>query len=585
MKIVLKKKALPKPYALQKVETALNGAGCGPPHGSSWRCPAHDDSTPSLSVNYKDGKVLMCCHAGCSIDAIVAKIGLAMSDLFGPEASYEYHRLDGGLAYVVDRWAGKHFRARRLGADGNWVPNLEGVERILYRLPEVTDAISSGAPIYVVEGEKDADCLITLGITATTSPFGAGSWSPKYAAHLKGASMIYVVADADEVGRKHAKNVAASLEAAGVPFELLESPIGKDVSDLIESGRSPDDLIAMKPSGENEQASAGLTLTPIGELLEIEPEPLCWLLEGRLLLGGTSIVAGPPKAGKSTFVRELCVSVAHGGSFLGWKVEQGAVFYLALEGRPEDHVEAFRSLGATQESPIYLFCGIAPERALQHLRKQMKALSPRLVVVDTMQRLVKVADASAYAETTVALDEIIDLANSTGAHVLLVHHHRKTGGDVISAVLGSTGIAASVDTILGITRAGSMRMIESRQRIGADIEPAEFLELDSKTGRLRRGGTAAEAGHEAAKQKLLECIKGSGAWLTQQEIRENVGMQWAPAREALTAMAEAGELLVIGSGKKGDPKRYCGFFTETDSHGSATVKPWFPKPGNQIEEE
>ena len=46
-------------------------------------CPAHGDKTPSLSVKEGgDGRVLLHCFAGCSVEQIVAGMGLSMSDLF-----------------------------------------------------------------------------------------------------------------------------------------------------------------------------------------------------------------------------------------------------------------------------------------------------------------------------------------------------------------------------------------------------------------------------------------------------------------------------------------------------------------------
>jgi DNA primase len=37
------------------------------------RCPAHDDRTPSLSVALAgNGRILMHCHAGCAITAVLA---------------------------------------------------------------------------------------------------------------------------------------------------------------------------------------------------------------------------------------------------------------------------------------------------------------------------------------------------------------------------------------------------------------------------------------------------------------------------------------------------------------------------------
>lgn len=68
--------------------SALDDAGCEPKRsGAEWRalCPAHDDRNPSLSVRAgDDGRALVCCHAGCTVDAVCGAIGLRASDLFEP---------------------------------------------------------------------------------------------------------------------------------------------------------------------------------------------------------------------------------------------------------------------------------------------------------------------------------------------------------------------------------------------------------------------------------------------------------------------------------------------------------------------
>ena len=49
------------------------------------RCAAHDDRRPSLSVaEGDDGRVLLKCWAGCTVDAIVGAVGLEVADLFVP---------------------------------------------------------------------------------------------------------------------------------------------------------------------------------------------------------------------------------------------------------------------------------------------------------------------------------------------------------------------------------------------------------------------------------------------------------------------------------------------------------------------
>ena len=52
--------------------------------GTGWtcRCPAHDDQQNSLSMGHADGKWLLKCHAGCSVEEITASIGITLADLF-----------------------------------------------------------------------------------------------------------------------------------------------------------------------------------------------------------------------------------------------------------------------------------------------------------------------------------------------------------------------------------------------------------------------------------------------------------------------------------------------------------------------
>ena len=50
--------------------------------GKKWRCPAHDDHEPSLSVSVgDDGRVLLWCHAHCSTQAVVNALGLTFREL------------------------------------------------------------------------------------------------------------------------------------------------------------------------------------------------------------------------------------------------------------------------------------------------------------------------------------------------------------------------------------------------------------------------------------------------------------------------------------------------------------------------
>jgi hypothetical protein len=80
-----------RPSLAQTIAIALGGHRAG----NCWmaRCPAHDDTTPSLSIREtRDGKLLVHCHAGCEQAAVIA--ALQVRGLWGPGSAIIEHRYD-----------------------------------------------------------------------------------------------------------------------------------------------------------------------------------------------------------------------------------------------------------------------------------------------------------------------------------------------------------------------------------------------------------------------------------------------------------------------------------------------------------
>ena len=177
------------------------------------RCPAHDDQRSSLTVKEADdGKILFHCFAGCDTAKIVAALGLQTGDLFAAKQArpsklgnivktYDYRDEDGHLLYQAVRFEPKDFRQRQPNGAGDWTWKMEGVRYVLYHLPEIRQA-DPAQPVFVVEGEKDADNLAGLGLLATTNVGGAGKWRPEYSAPLQGRRVV-ILPDNDEPGAKH----------------------------------------------------------------------------------------------------------------------------------------------------------------------------------------------------------------------------------------------------------------------------------------------------------------------------------------------------------------------------------------------
>jgi hypothetical protein len=295
--------------AFARFLTALETAGSritprGPGEVAA-QCPAHDDHTASLSVSRCETGVLVHCHAGCGIDGILAALHLARGDLFDESrarragftvvAEYPYTDEHGAVLFVKERRWPKDFRQYKPGPDGRREYKLGTVRRVLYRMPDVTAAIAAGAPVWLAEGEKDADALAAAGVCATTWPEGAWTpgarpkWRPEYTATLAGAHVV-LVADDDEPGRHTAATIARLLTGAAASVRVVLPAAGKDATDHLAAGHALDDFRALptQPTADRGEVSdwaEGCEAIPAGYVVpagyEVERSGIWALREGK----------------------------------------------------------------------------------------------------------------------------------------------------------------------------------------------------------------------------------------------------------------------------------------------------------------
>lgn len=172
---------------------------------------------------------------------------------------YPYQEEDGQPLFEVVRFQPKDFRQRRRGEDGKWIWNLDGTRRVLYNLPGVVAAVTAGETVWVVEGEKDANNLIQLGLPATTNSGGALKWREEYSEPLRGAKVV-ILPDNDQPGQQHAEQVARSLSGVSREIKIIRLPVPEkgDVSDWIaereEDGKTPEEIRATLQFLANQEA-------------------------------------------------------------------------------------------------------------------------------------------------------------------------------------------------------------------------------------------------------------------------------------------------------------------------------------------
>ena len=260
--------------ALARLTRALEDHG-SQVRGGSAQCPAHEDRDPSLSVSQGKAGAVLHCHAGCDADAVLKALGMSAADLFdNPReerrdgewtprgaaiAIYDYTDEHGTLLFQVCRTAGKHFAQRvpDRTAKSGWRWQLRSTRRVPYRLPELLGAAGTGATVYVAEGEKDVDALVSAGAVATCNPGGAGKWRAEYARHFAGIAKVIVVADRDGPGRAHAARVAGSLRGVVAEVEVAESAAGKDAADHLAAGHGLGEFMTASPGQPDHDDQAG----------------------------------------------------------------------------------------------------------------------------------------------------------------------------------------------------------------------------------------------------------------------------------------------------------------------------------------
>jgi putative DNA primase/helicase len=421
--------------------------------GFQSRCPTHDDQNPSFSVDLRNGKVLIRCHAGCPTKDALAALGIGWSDLFedagpsrksAPVATYPYTDEHGNLLFQAVRLPGKVFRQRRPNGKEGWLWNLHGVRRVPYRLPEVVAAVAKGDPVFIVEGEKDADRLAREGLTATCNPMGAGKWRKEFAPLFKGA-VVAVIPDNDVAGRKHAESVANSLKNLADDIRVVEFPElpeGGDVSDWFENGGTASDLLQLLARTPRWGEEPTTTRRRSRRVSDIRPERIEWLWRRLIAKGFLNLIFGMTGVGKSTVNYDLAARISREG---------GVVLIATAEDHANAIVRPRLEAAGADLTRVHLWTEplTLPEDC-NRLREEAETLEAVLVIVDPLVAFLA-GEINTHRDASVrrALAPLAKMGEELKVAVVVVLHTNRTASDdPLIRVSGSGGFAAAARHVL-----------------------------------------------------------------------------------------------------------------------------------------
>lgn len=296
-------------------------------------------------------------------------------------------------------------------------------------------------------------------------------------------------------------------------------------------------------------------LISLSDLLSRPEEEIDYVVETLLIKGGLGLLAGKPKAGKSTLARGLAFSVARGLPFLGLPTRQGAVLYYGLEEKESEIQRHFIEIGATGDEPMFISTKGLPGDPIDSLKRDIAACSPSLVIIDPLFRLVRARDANAYAEMTGALAPYMEVARETHAHILFVHHQGKSSRKGADGILGSTAIRGAMDVSILLNKSEHLRTIEIEGRYATALDETA-LEYDPVHKIYSLGQAKLDADGDRIGQSILSILQATPNGLTQPEIEEKVAGRTEWKRHALKKLREEGLITRTGMGNRGSPYLY-----------------------------
>ena len=240
-------------------------------------CPCHNDKHASLTMTMGRKCTLIYDHAGCCKEDIVQAMGMQMRDLFydteprSPnwrayvegrerrriESVYNYVSINGAYAFTKIRCEGKKILYGRMENDRFIYGLSRDTPRKSYKaiygsLQAINKAIAENRPIFIPEGEKDADTLIKQGYTAFAYG-GVNDWQSDFATLVQGAD-VYILADNDEAGKRVAETIQNDIKAVAKSSKIIvpmpDTPKA-DISDYFAAGHSKQEFEQMLEQEQN----------------------------------------------------------------------------------------------------------------------------------------------------------------------------------------------------------------------------------------------------------------------------------------------------------------------------------------------
>lgn len=195
------------------------------------------------------------------------------------------------------------------------------------------------------------------------------------------------------------------------------------------------------------------------------PEPKEFIGVGEelpILVEGTCILSAKPKLGKSWLALAMCIAVANGDDFLGYKTRKCSTLYLDLETSETLQQRRLRKVLHGEPVPENFYLDTETDTINNGFVEQIEAYLEQdpdigIVVIDVFQIIrspSKSIKESEYEHAYRDITPLNELAQKHHISIILVCHDRKAvdPDDPFSNILGSTGLQGAATQMMVMFR-------------------------------------------------------------------------------------------------------------------------------------
>jgi len=237
----------------------------------------------------------------------------------------------------------------------------------------------------------------------------------------------------------------------------------------------------------------------VADLFKRPALPVTSYVPGFIYAGSLNLVAGEPKAGKSTLVWHIINAISQGKSFLDRESCKANVLYVSEQNEVSFRQETGNIPNFTKNPNIFvLLPEVCPAQAwserIDFWNDKLLATQSNILVIDTFSSFASLPlggenDAACIAERLMALKKLYQQRPSLG--IILVHHIRKPSNDPrfpvkdyadLRDARGSTALVGGVDHCLMLSRPSALKRVRNIHVEGRFIPEDKFSILLTDKG-------------------------------------------------------------------------------------------------------